>query len=301
MNILKRELRAGLKPFILWTIGLFVLVFAGMMKYSGIGDSKDVLLLFVKVPRVILAVIGMADVDISTIGGYYAVLFFYAMICASIYAVHLGSNAVLRESVDKTYEFVFTKPRSRSHILPMKLIAGWIYLLVFCVLNDVFSMMAVSYLGFSKDISTQVVLFSTALFVVGSVFLSLAALIAALSRQAERGSRSGNLAFLIAFLVGVIYDMLENGGILKTVFSTQVFQPGRSAEQGFRPAVYGDQHRIDCPVSCRCLPVVQPERYDGEIKKIHPVRGVFSVLISIRNYLSLEKQSLQYTGRSSLG
>ena len=272
-----------------------------MMKYSGIGDSKEVLQLFDKVPRVILAVIGMADVDISTIGGYYAVLFFYAMICASIYAVHLGSNAVLRESVDKTYEFVFTKPRSRSHILTMKLIAGWIYLLVFCVLNDVFSMMAVSYLGFSKDISTQVVLFSTALFVVGSVFLSLAALIAALSKQTERGSRSGNLAFLIAFLVGVIYDMLENGGILKLFSPLKYFSPADLLNKDFDPLFTGISIVLIVPVSCRCLPVVQPERYDGEIKKIHPIRGVFPVLISIRNYLSLEKQSLQYTGRSSLG
>ena len=239
MNILKRELRAGLKPFILWTIGLFVLVFAGMMKYTGIGDSEDVLQLFDKIPRVILAVIGMVDVDIRTIGGYYAVLFFYAMICASIYSVHLGANAVLRESVDKTYEFVFTKPRSRLHILTMKLIAGWIYLLIFCVLNDVFSMMAISYLDFSKDIATQVVLFSTALFVVGSVFLSLAALIAAFSKQAERGSRYGNLAFLLAFLIGVVYDMLENGGVLKLFSPLKYFNPADLLNKDFDPLFTG--------------------------------------------------------------
>ena len=38
---------------------------------------------------------GMANADATTLGGYYSVLA-YALICASVYAVHLGVNAVSR-------------------------------------------------------------------------------------------------------------------------------------------------------------------------------------------------------------
>jgi hypothetical protein len=107
MNILKRELRDGLKPFIFWTIGLFVLVFAGMTKYMGIETSGSSLNeLIDKFPRVVLAFMGMVGVDINTFGGYYAILVYYALICAVIYAIHLGSNAVSRETVD---------PKARLH------------------------------------------------------------------------------------------------------------------------------------------------------------------------------------------
>ncbi len=41
MNILIKELKAGLKPFIFWNIGLFVMSFAGMAKYTGSILPKD--------------------------------------------------------------------------------------------------------------------------------------------------------------------------------------------------------------------------------------------------------------------
>lgn len=70
--------------------------------------------------------------------GYMGILFYYILICTVIYAVHLGTAAVSRESVDKTYEFVFTKPLSRTRILGWKLSAAFFYLLAFCIFNGVF-------------------------------------------------------------------------------------------------------------------------------------------------------------------
>ncbi len=224
MNILKHELRTGLKPFILWTVGLFVLVFIGVAKYQGVSaGGVDISELMNQLPRPVLAVFGMAGVDIASLGGYASVLFYYVLICAVIYAVHIGSSAVTRESVDKTYEFIFTKPVSRGRILAMKLAAGWIYMFFFSVLDVVFSLCAVSTLNTSESITAPIILFAVSLFLIASLFIALSAFIAALVKPADKGTLYGNLAFLYAFILGVIYDMLEHGGLLRLISPFKYF------------------------------------------------------------------------------
>lgn len=226
MNIYKRELRAGLKPFIFWSIGLFILVFAGMTKFMGIdasADSASITELMDKFPRVVLAMMGMAGVDVNTLGGYFSILAYYALICSSVYALHLGSSAVSRESVDKTYEFVFTKPRTRSYILLIKLLSGLSYLTVFCTFSFVFAVSAISVLGFSGNITYQILLFTITIFLISFMFFSLSAFISAATKRAEKGSFYGNLCFLVVFVIGIIYDMLENGGVLKFVAPLKYF------------------------------------------------------------------------------
>lgn len=238
MNILKRELRAGFKPFLFWALGLFALIFAGITKYTGIGSgggSVNIAELLGKFPKVVLAVMGMAGVDISTLGGYYFVLAYYLLICAAIYAVYLGSNAVSRETFDKTYEFLFTKPRSRSFILWMKLLAAWIFLAVFCILIYFFSISAIAALGFSENLHVPIFLFSISVFLVGSVFFTLSAFFSAAARQAEKGTLYGNCCFLFAFVLGIIYDMLENGGALKFLSPLKYFNPADLLQKDLDP------------------------------------------------------------------
>lgn len=221
MNILKREIRAGLKTFIFWVIGLFVLVFAGLMKYTAIGGTSDtagINELLDKFPRIVLAVMGMAGADINTLGGYYTILAYYALVCAAIYAISLGTNAVSRESFDRTYEFVFTKPRSRSYILRMKLLAVWFYLFLFSILNYVFSVSAVSALGISEDLRIPMLLFSFEILLVGTVFFALSAFLSAAAKKADKGALLGNLCFLFAFMAGIVYDMFSDKNVLK-IFS----------------------------------------------------------------------------------
>lgn len=224
MNILRRELKAGRKAFLFWSLGLFFLVFAGMTKYTGIAmDGASVSELLAQFPRVVLAVMGIAGVDAETLGGYYAILVFYAVICASLYGSSLGASAVNREAVDKTYEFVFTKPRSRTAILAMKLTAGLVFLALFAILNYLFSMAAMAVLKFDTDISRAILLFSVSVFLVGLVFFSLSACLCAAVRRPEKGALYGNLCFLAAFLIGVVCDMLETPGALRLLSPIKYF------------------------------------------------------------------------------
>jgi len=222
MNLFKKELKSSLKPFLFWTLGLFVFVFAGIVKSSAaMSDGQFMTELISKFPRIVVAVMGMANVDISQFGGFYAVLMQYIFVLTAVYAAHLGSRAVSRESVDKTYEFLFTKPRTRSFILAWKLLAALVFLTAYACLNLVFSMLAVKQLSLAGDYTALFMRFSLTLWFVGLVFFTLAAMLAAVFRVAEHGARAGNLAVVGTYALAVVYDLLDRPGILR------VFTPFR--------------------------------------------------------------------------
>ena len=217
MNILKRELRAGRKAFLFWMIGMFLLCYVGIIKYESYTTSGSMMELLNSFPRVVLAIMGAVGVDIGKLSGYTALMFYYVLICAVIYAVHLGSAAVTRESVDKTYEFVFTKPCSRSRVLGLKLAAAYLYLTLFCIFNGVFALMAVSSLNAAENVTGITWFCTLTSFLVSALFVALSAFFASMAKKPEKGTLYGNLAFLYAFILGVAYNMLENPGVLKLI------------------------------------------------------------------------------------
>lgn len=225
MNILKRELKTGRKAFILWSIGLFFIMFAGMTKFTGFSGDPGALEIFDSFPKIVLAVFGIVGVDLTTLGGFYAIVVYYGIICMAIYSVSLGCHAVNREVIDKTYEFIFTKPRSRTAILNRKLLAAFIYITLYSLLNYIFSLAVIATLNIENTITGPILLFTLSLWLIGLLFCTLAAFIAAVIRDAERGIMLGNLIFLATFILGMIYDMLENGGALRFLSPMKYFLP----------------------------------------------------------------------------
>lgn len=216
MNILRRELKAGRKAFLFWSLGLFVLVFMGVVKSTGVtADGGGLAALLDSFPRVVLAVFGMAGADIGTFGGFYAVLAQYALVLVAIYAVHLGNSAVSREAVDKTYEFVFTKPRSRSFILAQKLLCALVYLVLYCMLYFVFSAAATATLGLAEHQSALFLRVAMTALLTGVLFFAFGALFAAAAHSTEAGARLGNALVLATFVVGVGYDLSDAGSLLR--------------------------------------------------------------------------------------
>ena len=216
MNILLRELKAGRKAFLFWSLGLFVLVFMGVVKSTGVtADGGGLAALLDSFPRVVLAVFGMAGADIGTFGGFYTVLAQYALVLVAIYAVHLGNSAVSREAVDKTYEFVFTKPRSRSFILAQKLLCALVYLVLYCALYFVFSAAATATLGLAEHQTALFLRVAGATLLTGVLFFAFGALFAAAAHNTETGARLGNALVLATFAAGVGYDLSDAGSPLR--------------------------------------------------------------------------------------
>jgi ABC-2 type transport system permease protein len=227
MNILKKELKIGLKPFIFWTIGLFFLVFAGVVKFTGIGGEggASVKEVFDKFPKIILALFGMSGLDATSIDGYYGVLVFYVLICGMIYGISLGTNIINREVVDKTFEFIFTKPRNRSYIVNMKFVSATIYLTAFSLVNYIFSIVAIRTLDLEKNIDKEILLFSLAIFIISMLYCVIGIFIATIMKNHEKGNLYGNLFFFVTFILSIVYDVVGNGRVIRIFTPFKYFLP----------------------------------------------------------------------------
>ncbi|MEG0376208.1 MAG: ABC transporter permease subunit, partial [Raoultibacter sp.] len=236
MNVFVKELKFGVKVFLLWAMVLAVFIVAGTVKYSGVESGGAAMTeLIGSFPRIVLAVMGFAHVDLTSFGGFYGALQIYAMVVVAVYAIHLGRNAVSREQIDKTYEFLFVKPRSRAAILGQKLAACIVFLVGISALNFVFSAAAYPTLGLSEDMTVSFVFFSGALLVIGLVFLSLSMLFAALTKHPETGAFIGNLSIVVCYLIGVAYDMVANGMVLRVFTPFRYFDPNMLLDHQIDP------------------------------------------------------------------
>lgn len=209
MNIFKKELKQGLKPFILWGFGIAFLIIGGMMKFYGVSRAENGGLsdMLSQIPKPVLAMFGMAEGNIETFGGFYATLQFYAVIAICCYAIYLGTSGVLRESIDKTYEFLFTKPCGRMVILTMKLLAGFVWLTALCALNGVFSYLAPGLYGIENTISEEMILFTVSLYLVALFFFAMSVMLSVLIARSEHAVQASYAVLLIGYALAVAFDM----------------------------------------------------------------------------------------------
>ena len=236
-HLMRYEIKAGIKPFLFWTLGLACLVIAGMFKFIGFSaeSGADINVLFGQFPKIILAMLGMANVDVQTLGGFYAVLENYTLIITSIFAIHLGANAVSREMIDKTYEFLFTKPCTRAYVLRTKLGVGLFYLCLFSLFNLLFSFAALWIHGIENTIHTTIYFYALNSFLVGLIFFTLAAALSAFMSRSEWGVRVSNAAFILAYILSVFFDIAEEPGLMKLITPLRYFEAKDLLQVQFDP------------------------------------------------------------------
>lgn len=226
MKLFRRELKINVRPFLWWNLGMFVLLFAGLAKFTGLREGGEaVSQMMAAFPRPLQAMFGLVGVNIMALDGYYAVIMYYASLCAAIYGVWLGAGAVGRETAERTYEFLFTKPLRRSRILFDKLLAGALCLVCFCALTGLCSAAAVRTLQPGAEISGAIRCFTAAMLVTGFFFFFLSAMLSALAKRADRGAALGNMCLLTAFVLGMAYDMQENAEGLRYITPLRLFTP----------------------------------------------------------------------------
>ena len=151
MNIYMRELKAHRKSLLIWSIGMFFLVVAGMGKYSAGaatgGNSMNEIML--QMPKSLQSLFGVGIFDLTIALDFFAILFVYILFMAAMQTVMLGSGIISKEERDKTAEFLLVKPISRTKILTAKLLAAVTILLIFWAVTYVSSYGILSY--YSKD------------------------------------------------------------------------------------------------------------------------------------------------------
>ncbi|PKM78014.1 MAG: ABC transporter [Firmicutes bacterium HGW-Firmicutes-15] len=234
MNIVLRELRANLKSLIIWCVSMALLIYAGMVKYSGIaavGQSANEL--FNQLPEAMKSILGMNSLDLTSISGYYGMFFLYFMLLGSTFAVMLGAIIISKEERDKTADFLLVKPISRSKVITAKLIATLINLAVFNIITLLASFFFVAMFNKGVPINDQIINLMIALFILEVLFASIGAGISVFTTNTKKATSLATTLLLTMFLLSAAIDIYDKISFFKYLTPFKYFQTAQVMRGSF--------------------------------------------------------------------
>ncbi len=216
MNVFIIEMKAHRKSLIIWCIGVIMMVGSSMAKYVGMSLSGGSMNEFMdSLPKSLQAIWGLGSLDLSTVIGYYGVIFFYLLLMATIHAVMLGANIISKEERDKTTEFLLAKPISRNAVITSKLMASIINIVIFNIVTLVSSILFVNQYGNGASVTAEILLLMAGMFILQLIFLFIGTAVAAVSNNVKIVTSLSTGILLITFMFSVIVDLSEKLEILK--------------------------------------------------------------------------------------
>ncbi len=130
-NIFIHEFQARFRSVITWSIAVAALILIYFSIFPSFASSAATINeLLANYPPELLEAFGMNGMDMSSVLGFYGLLFLFAQICLAIQAGSYGFGLVSIEESELTADFLISKPVSRTQILNSKLLAALACLLI---------------------------------------------------------------------------------------------------------------------------------------------------------------------------
>lgn len=125
MNIFLNELKSLRKSMIIWACSMTALSFLFLSIYPTVaGDAEDFKQLLSNYPEAVRAMLGINLDYITSLIGFYSMIFSFILLCGTIQAMNLGVSILSKEARERTADFLLVKPVSRTVIVTAKLFAA---------------------------------------------------------------------------------------------------------------------------------------------------------------------------------
>lgn len=225
MNIVKRELRANLKSFIIWVLSLAVIAYVASMEYVAFRDSTD-LMESMESFIALLEALGLQVTNLATPEGFLSFESIYFYIPLAIYAALLGSSLISKEERSKTAEYLFTLPVKRHKVLLSKVIAGIFYNVAINVL--VMGGAILTYLRFSPSRLFYEFIGNLAIGLIMTqlVFMSVGMFLASIMKQYKK-SGAATIGYVMgSYLLFVLIGFIDDLDFLKYIIPFKYFESG---------------------------------------------------------------------------
>ncbi|MBC8062758.1 MAG: ABC transporter permease subunit [Clostridiaceae bacterium] len=207
MNIFIREMKAHRKSLIIWGISIMFMVVAGMAKYTVISSGDSMNELMNSMPKGLQAIMGGGAIDLTKASGFYGMLFLYLVLMAAVHAAMLGADIISKEERDKTFEFLMVKPVSRKTIITFKLLAALANLIIFNIINLVFSIMIVNQYAKGESVNGDIAILMMGMFILQLIFFFIGTSIAAVSKNPKTSTSLSTGILLATFILSIIIDL----------------------------------------------------------------------------------------------
>ncbi len=242
MNVFWHELRAYRKATIIWAAGIVLLLAASMAKFTTLTSGGiDIEKMLAGFPPTIMAIFGLNGLNVTTVAGYFGILFLYVAIMLAIHAGLLGADIIAKEEQDKAAEFLYVKPRSRRRIVTGKLLAAFTLIVLLNVVTFAASCgLATRYVAL-PTVLRELACFNVAYVVIQVLFMAVG-MVAAASRWSTYAGRVVASLVMVTYLLYVVATMQPALGGIGHISPLVQFKPSTIIDTGMLPLgwVVGD-------------------------------------------------------------
>ncbi len=208
MNLFLREMKANRKSLVIWSICIFVFLVAGMGKFGGLSTSTQSMNeLMATMPNIVKEFFGMNGLDLSSTIGYFGTLYFYLVLIVTIHAVLLGTGIFSKEENDKTAEFLFAKPISRSAIVKAKIFALLVNILIINIVTSVSSIIFVNYYNNGGPVTNDITNLMIGMYFLQLIFVFFGTAAAAIFKRPKSVGSISAAVLVVTFLMQMIINM----------------------------------------------------------------------------------------------
>jgi ABC-2 type transport system permease protein len=215
MNIFTRELKANLKSLLIWGVIVILFVAIGISKFSAYYGNPEMLAILNDMPAAMVSALNLKAFNLTTVTGFFGVMFSYYALLLSIAATMWGSDIISKEERDKTVEFSLTLPVTRSRLVTAKTLAA----LVNCIglLLITWGASLVGAAPYQPDSGFYKFLFlcMLALFILQLVFLAIGIFLGCAMKQYRRASSLAVSLLLGTYFLSVVTGLNKNLDFLK--------------------------------------------------------------------------------------
>ena len=226
MNIFIRELRAGLKSLVIWNVIMALLVWIAVTKFSAYAGNPDMLKILDSMPPAILDAMNMRAFNLTTLSGFYGLMFIFFGLMGAIAAAMWGSDSISKEERDKTVEFSLVLPVTRSRVITAKALAALVNCIVFVLITWVISILAVQPYNPDQAFYNFLALEMQGMAAIELIFLAIGLLLGCAMKQYKRSGAAAVAIILATYFMSVISGMQENLNFLKYFTPFKYFDAG---------------------------------------------------------------------------
>jgi len=238
MNIFLRELKANLKSLLIWSAIIILLIFMAGAKYSAFAGDPELLKMLDSMPPALLDALSMSAFNLTTISGFYGVMFIYFALMAAIAAAIWGSDSISKEERDKTVEFSLVLPVSRSRVVTAKGLAALVNCVVFVLITWVVSLVAVRSYNPDQAFYNFLALEMQAMFVIELIFLAIGLLLGCAMKQYKLSGSTAIAIILTTYFMSIMAVMNEKLDFLKYFTPFKYFDAGELLRSGKMDGMY---------------------------------------------------------------
>jgi ABC-2 type transport system permease protein len=201
-------------------------------KFSAFAGNPEMLSMLDSMPPAMLDALNMRAFNMTTLSGFYGVMFIYFGLMGAIAAAMWGSDIISKEERDKTVEFSLVLPVSRSKVITAKALAALVNCIAFVLIVWAVSIVAVRSYNPDKAFYDYLALEMQAMFSIELIFLAVGLLLGSAMKQYKRSSSTAVAIILATYFMSIVSVMNENLDFLKYLTPFKYFDAGELFRSG---------------------------------------------------------------------